>query len=304
MKIFKKIVLTFLAVILVSLIGGYLYFEQKFTPEENYLTLKNESGKIPIKWMGSDKNALLLPVHFSKDSATYYMQFDTGSPSTVFYSNAIKGIKGIEIKKERIKSSFSIGNTKVTSDKFIIFDKGNNSTNVDAVKIIGTLGADILEDKKTLINFKENYVEFNILKQPVEFTSRILDFKFKKRKIILEGFLNGKKEKFLYDSGTSAYEFLTNKEIWEVLKSPNSKVIIRKEQSWKNVLTSYTTKSKNFIFFSDSKVPVNEITYVEGFSKSQYLMMKFSGMTGMLGNKIFMKNSIYIDCTQNKIGIQ
>ena len=86
MKIFKKIVLTFLAVILVSLIGGYLYFEQKFTPEENYLTLKDESGKIPIKWMGSDKNVLLLPVRFSKDSVTYYMQFDTGSPSTVFYS--------------------------------------------------------------------------------------------------------------------------------------------------------------------------------------------------------------------------
>ncbi len=32
--------------------------------------------------------------------------------------------------------------------------------------------------------------------------------------------------------------------------------------------------------------------------------MKFSGMTGMLGNKIFLKNRIYIDCSKEKIGIE
>jgi hypothetical protein len=29
-------------------------------------------------------------------------------------------------------------------------------------------------------------------------------------------------EKFLFDSGTSAYELLTSKEVWEKLKLPNS----------------------------------------------------------------------------------
>jgi hypothetical protein len=46
------------------------------------------------------------------------------------------------------------------------------------------------------------------------------------------------------------------------------------------------------------------VTYVEGFSQTQYSMMKFSGMTGMLGNKIFLNNCLYIDCTENKIGIE
>lgn len=304
MKVFKKIMLTFFSIVIISIIGGYVYFDQKFTPEENYLILKNESGKIPIKWLGNDKNVLLLPVLFSGDSTMYYMQFDTGSPSTVFYSNSIKGIKAIELKNNRAKSSFKIGNTKITSDKFIIFDNGNHQNNVDSIKIIGTIGADILEDKKTLINFKENLVVFNISKEPANFKNSLIDFKFKKRKIILQAFLKGKKEKFLYDSGTSAYELLTNKEIWDDLKLTNSAVIIEKEQSWKNILTSYTAKSNNSILFKNSKIPLSEVTYVEGFSKSQYLMMKFSGMTGMLGNKIFIKNSIYIDCSNNKIGIQ
>ncbi|WP_372482954.1 hypothetical protein AB9J70_15205 [Elizabethkingia anophelis] len=43
--------------------------------------------------------------------------------------------------------------------------------------------------------------------------------------------------------------------------------------------------------------------YVEGFSQTQYSMMKFSGMTGMLGNQIFMNNSLYIDCLNHKLGV-
>lgn len=65
MKILKKIVLTFLGVLVLAIISGYIYFDQKFTPEKNYLTVEKESGKIPITWPGENKNVLLLPVHFS-----------------------------------------------------------------------------------------------------------------------------------------------------------------------------------------------------------------------------------------------
>lgn len=302
MKIFKKIVFSFLSVLVISLVGGYLYFDKKFTPEKNYLTLQNESGKIIIKWLGTDKNAVLLPIRFS-ESDTFYMQFDTGSPNTVFYSNSITAIKDISVKNNRAKSCFNIGNTKVSSDKFIIID-GIKQEKTDSLKIIGTIGADILEDRKTLINFNENYVTLNISKEPINFRKSLIDFKFKKRKVILEGFLKDKKEKFLYDSGTSAYELLTNKNLWTQLKSSNSNVVEKKERSWDNILTSYTAKSRNSILFKNHPIALNEVTYVEGFSKSQYLMMKFSGMTGMLGNKMFIKSSIYIDCRKQKIAIQ
>ncbi|MPS72737.1 MAG: hypothetical protein E2590_06225 [Chryseobacterium sp.] len=302
MKLFKKLALGFLVILILILVGGYIYFDQKFTPEDNYLTIKNESGNIPITWLGNDKNVLLLPIHFSGNPETYYLQFDTGSPYTVFYSNSIKNIREIFVNNEKAKTSFFVGKTEISSEQFKIF-KTKNTDKQDSIQIIGTIGADILENRKTLINFKENKVAFNLNQVPWEFRNQLFDFKFKKRKIIINGILKGEEQKFLYDSGTSAYELLTYKEEWQNLKTPNSKIKVEKSQSWNNVLTTYTADCKEKIQFKNKRIPLKQITYVEGFSNAQFSMMKFSGMTGMLGNKIFLNNSILIDCAENKIGI-
>jgi predicted aspartyl protease len=303
MKVLKKIVLTILVFLILAILGGYIYFDQKFTPEKNYLTVDHESGLIPFTWLGTEKNVLLLPIHFEGDTSTYYLQFDTGSPYTVFYSKSIKNIHQIFTNQEIAKTSFYIGKTKIASDKFKIYNLVNDNNN-DSLKIIGTIGADILENRKTIINFKENYIALNLSKAPPQFQTKLFDFKFKKRKIIVKGFLKGQEENFLFDSGTSAYELLTNKEVWKILKLPNSKINIEKSQSWDNVLTTYTANCNQKIQFFNHEIPLNNVTYVEGFSQVQYSMMKFSGMTGMLGNKIFLNNGLYIDCIQNKMGIE
>ncbi|WP_312824333.1 hypothetical protein [Epilithonimonas sp.] len=302
MKLFKKLALGFLAVLVLILVGGYIYFDQKFTPEDNYLTVKNESGNIPITWLGNEKNVLLLPIHFSGNPETYYMQLDTGSPYTVFYSNSIKNIREISINNERAETSFFIGKTEISSNRFKIFNKGKNKEK-DSIKILGTIGSDVLEDRKTVINLKNNQVVFNLNEIPNEFKNQLFEFKFKKRRIVINGTLKGEKRKFLYDSGTSAYELLTYKEEWQNLKTPNSKINIEKEQSWNNVLTTYTTDCNENITFKNLQIPVKQVTYVEGFSDAQFSMMKYSGMTGMLGNKIFLNNSIFIDCVDNKFGL-
>jgi hypothetical protein len=51
-----------------------------------------------------------------------------------------------------------------------------------------------LENAKTLINFKENYLVFNLAETPSQYTHQLMDFKFKKRKIILKGMLKGKEK--------------------------------------------------------------------------------------------------------------
>ena len=304
MKIFKKIILSLLTVIVVVLLNGYFYFDQKFKPEANYLKVEHESGNIPIKWLGADKNVLLVPVRFPGDSAKYYLQFDTGSTYTIFYSKSVQHLKGIRLQNTTAKSAFYIGSTKVTSDRIKTIDRGKVFGTNDSVKIIGTLGADILEDRKTLINLKGNYIVFNMAREAKGFQSELMDFKFKKRKIIMYGALKGKTEKFLYDTGTSAYELLTSKENWEDLKLPHSEVTVEKAQSHQNVLTTYTANSHLNIRLGNKEIPLTQVTYVEGFSQMQYMLMKFSGMTGMLGNKIFLNNSIYIDCTKSKIGVE
>lgn len=298
MKILKKTVLAFLIILTLLCLGFYFYFDQKFSPEENYLTVKNESGKVGIKWLGENKNVMLLPVHFQNDPTTYFMQFDTGSPNTLFYENSLAIFKN----KKEIKTQFTIGNTEVSSDRFKIISVSQNNDK-DPIQIIGTIGSDLLDQNKTIINFKEDHVVFNLSKEPENVGNTKLDLKFKKRKIIIFGILDGKEEQFLYDSGTSAYELLTNKENWEKLKSANSKPVVEKARSWRRILTSYTSRSNHIIKFRKKELLLSEVTYVEGFSKTQYMLMKFSGMTGMLGNKIFLNNSIYIDCKEDKISI-
>ena len=303
MKILKKIVLTFLVVLVLAVAGVCIYFDQKFTPDQNYLEVENESGRIPITWVGKEKNALLLPIHFSNDTITYYLQFDTGSAYTVFYSKSISNIPQIAVQEKTASASFYIGKTKVASDGFKIYNTGKDNNH--SLKIIGTIGADILEDRKTIINFKENYVALNVSKVPALFQNKLFDFKFKKRKIVFKGVLKAQEEKFLFDTGTSAYELVTHKEEWENLKLPHSKMKIEKsEQSWNTVLTTYTANCTQKIQLANCEIPLNSVTYVEGFSQAQYTMMKFSDMTGMLGNKLFLNHRLYFDCTQNKMGIE
>lgn len=302
MKVLKRILLTFLVVLVLAALGGYIYFDQKFTPDKNYLIVENESGPIPLTWLGAEKNVLLLPIHFEGDTADYYLQFDTGSPYTVFYSESIQDIRHISVAEGVAKTSFYIGKTKIISDKFKIYNSGDDTG--DSLKIIGTIGTDILENRRTIIHFKENYLALNLSKVPSQFKPKLFDFEFKKRKIILEGVLKGEEERFLFDSGTSAYELLSNKEVWEDLKLPHSKIKIEKSQSWENVLTTFTANCKQKITFDKKEIPLNQVTYVEGFSQMQYALMKFSGMTGMLGNKLFLNHSLYIDCIENKMGIE
>lgn len=303
MTTFKKILLVISSTIVISALAGYIYFDRKFSPEDNYLQVTNESGKIPLKWTNENKNALLLPIHFQNDSATYYLQFDTGAPSTIFYENEIKKIPFIKIKNGRANAQFNLGNTTIKSENFKVIPYEKSKEN-DSIKIIGTLGSDILDQRKTLLNFKENYVILNLQNKPSIFKNQLSDFQFKKRKIIFEGTLNGKNEKFLYDSGSSAFELLTNKEIWTNLKSPKSTVLEEKSKSWDRVLTSFTASSNESILFGEKEIPLKNVTYVEGFSQTQLLLMKFSGMTGMLGNKIFLNHVLYFDAKENKMGIQ
>lgn len=303
MKIFKKVLLGLLVLILFSAILGYFYFDRKFSPEKNYLKVTNESGKVSIKWTDEEKQATLLPIHFGSDTTTYYLQFDTGSPYTIFYKKSISGNPHISITKNRAISNFKIGASEIESNQFKIIDFGEKTTEKE-FSIIGTIGTDILENRKTIINFKENYVIFNLSSEPQNFKNNTFDFSFKKRKIIIPAVLENKDEKFLYDSGTSSFELLTNKKIWEKLKLKNSKIIKEKGKSWNNILTTYTAETNKDIEFHKTKIPLHEITYVDGYSNTQYYLMKFSGMSGMLGNKIFLGKQLYIDAEKMKMRIE
>ncbi|MCW3162832.1 hypothetical protein [Chryseobacterium oryctis] len=308
MKIFKKILLGLLITFTITIVGGYIYFNKKFTPPENNLTISGTSENIPLRWISNADNpysALLLPVQIKGVDKTFYMQLDTGSPTTIFYSKSLESIQNIFFPKNNIKdilSNFKIGKMEITSQNFKTLDYGKplDLKSQDAKNIIGTIGTDLLEKRVIILNFKENTCSFlNEIKE-----NGFHNFEFKKRKILLPARIGNENLKLMYDSGTSGYELITHKETWAKYRIPKANLKIEKGNSWGKTLTIKSSPSNQTILFGDKKLKLNEITYIEGTSKIQNFLMKSSGMTGMLGNKIFLNHVITLDCKNEKFKIE
>ena len=291
MKTFKKIILGFIVLFVLSSIGGYIYFEIKFSPPKNYLTVSKNNDTIPIAWIENEISpisAMLLPVKINGIATPFYMQFDTGSPSTIFYKNAIESIYSkfpnkiskIDTISNSVQLNFNIGKINVSSNKFSVLKYGEiiNWKDEQSIKIIGTIGTDFLDKKITILNFKENYCFFGNSLANKKLKNSLVPFEFKKRKILIPAKINGMNYNLLYDTGTSAFELVTSKKIWSEVSKKNENIKIEKGNSWGNVLKTYTTKSDKNIEFQNIKINLNEVTYIEGTTFIQNSLMKLSGM--------------------------
>ncbi|WP_289057939.1 hypothetical protein [uncultured Flavobacterium sp.] len=312
MKLFKKIAVVFLASIVLFLFGGYLYFRYKFSPPENYLKISGIAENIPIKWISSNENphsALLLLIKIDGINQTFFMQFDSGSSTTVFYKKSLESIAKkfqnqlkIDTKNNEISSSFSIGNMKIVSNTFEVLNYGEEISfdNPNAENSIGTIGTDLLEKRITVLDFKNNQCSFIEKIQENDFS----DFEFKKRKILIPSIIENENLKLLYDSGTSGYELITTKEIWQQYRLKNSVLKTEKGNSWGNTLHVYSASAKKKIQFDKLILNLSEVTYIEGTSDLQKFLMKRSGMQGMIGNKLFLNHKLILDCKNEKIKLE
>ncbi|SHH53554.1 hypothetical protein [Flavobacterium defluvii] len=312
MRIIKKIVLAFLAVIVLSLAGGYFYFDKNFSPPKNYLTVKGNVDNVSIKWIsdgGNPYSALLLPIQIQGIEKTFYMQLDFGSPVTVFYKNSLESFGGFFLKQiqfdtkdENVSLDFKIENLNISSKNFQLLNYGKkvDFENPDSVDIIGTIGTDLLEKRTVFLDFKNNTVSFT----ENEIGSRFQKFEFKKRKLLFTAKVDKQTLKLLYDSGTSGYELIVNEEEWQKYRIKNSKIKTEKGNSWGNVLKVISAPANTKMKFGNSELKISEITYIEGISKMQVFLMKRSGMQGMIGNKIFLNHKLIIDCKNERFKVE
>ncbi|PBI91674.1 hypothetical protein BSF41_12780 [Flavobacterium sp. ACN2] len=312
MKVFKKIATVFLVVIILFLLGGYFYFQKKFTPPENYLKVSGIVENTPIKWISSDGNshsALLLPIKVNGINRTFYMQFDSGSAVTVFYKKPLESIAQkfqnqlkIDNENSSISTDFTIENMNVISNTFEVLNYGEkiNFDDPKAENIIGTIGTDLLEKRITILDFKNDQCSFIQKTKEDDFT----DFEFKKRKILIPSNIENEKLKLLYDSGTSGYELITTKEIWQQYRNKNSAIKTEKGNSWGNTLSIYSASAKKKIQFGKVILDLSEVTHIEGTSDLQKFLMKRSGMQGMIGNKLFLQHKLILDCKNEKFKLE
>ncbi|HEX8270023.1 MAG TPA: hypothetical protein VF581_09030 [Flavobacterium sp.] len=313
MKTLKRIVVGILILFSLSSVVGYFYFEQKFTPDPNYLNVRGSSGTLSIKWQGSLENptaALLLPVKLKGIQETFYMQLDFGSPNTIFYGNALASLETLYPSAVRydgpgqnVDLAMTLGEMQITSKIFDVIDYGDSldHTNQDKINIIGTIGTDLLEKRVAIIDFPNSSCRFSNEVATEERVSS--DFEFDKRRILLHGVIDNEPVELLYDSGASAYSLITNEKIWEKYAIPGSKDVITTANSWGTTLTVHTRPTSKRITFGGTALQLSDVTYIDGTTFVQNILMRFSGMEGMVGNKLFADKTIFIDCKNKKFAI-
>mgnify|MGYP001111508672 CR=1 FL=1 len=319
MKIIKRISLIVLLLLLVSGIGGYFYFKNMWAAPPNELQVSKGAIALKCTWQASafsKREALLLPIKLPDIDRTLYMQFDFGSPYSMLYYKTAKSIqkrypnfkvkRNPEDRKHAYEVNFSLGNLIVKAPKMRLrnYGKAINWKNPAKIIIIGTIGTDFLERKQVIVDFKNSLVNvFDQLPDDQQNKLQMIDCSFDERRIYLSGMLDNDDKKFMYDSGCSAYSLITDANTWNKLKIPNTKPIIHQGNSWGRKLQVLTNPSKYQIDFGKVQVPLRSITHVKGAHWTQKIMMRLSGMGGMIGNHIFKENTIYIDAKNEKFAI-
>jgi len=312
MRVFRKIVLVLFVLFVLIAFGGYLYFDQKFSPSKNYISISGNTENIPVKWISDEDNpysVLLLPVKIQGIDKEFYMQLDFGSPTTVFYKNTLQSLAAKYPEKfvfnkntDQIALHFELNDLKVNSQNFRLLDYGKllNFDDANAENSIGTIGTDLLEKRIVTLDFKHNLCSFS----QIVTEKGLTDFEFKKRRILLPAQLENESLKLLYDSGTSGYELITNKENWDEIRIPNTKIKKEKGNSWGNTLTVISAPANKKIKIGNLQRQLSEVTYITGTSQLQNFLMKQSGMQGMIGNKLFLNHKLILDCKNEKFKIE
>lgn len=323
MRIIKRILLGLLCLIIISGVGGYFYFKNKFKPAPNQLTTAASKIVIPFTWQSDSINnqlnpyaAMLLPVLIKGCPRVFYMQFDLGAPTSLFYKNKLNAIndkfKNISLqhtddKDQLINYDFFLDKNILTAKKIDVkqFDSsGINWSDTLSHEIIGTIGTDLFEDKILIINYQNNNL-FIGDKIPDSISPKVnpADFKFENRRVLLPALIDETPTDIFFDSGTSAFELMTNQKTWEKLSKKDAKPNKYEVSSWGNKLKVNTIATDKSITFNKTAIPLKYVTYVEGISFVQSTLMKLSGVGGLTGNKLFINKIVVLDTKHLKFDI-
>lgn len=289
---------------------------------DNHLVLPAKAHSITFYWQGDTINskweehtAILLPVKLKNCPKLFFMQFDLGSPYSLFYKNKLVAIqskypKAIQLKESDDKLanySLKIDKLQLLAKQIVVkqFDSSTiNWTDKNSIEVIGTIGADLIDGKVAIIDYPNKKLTISQA-IPTELKSELLltDFVYAQRRILLPARIKGKQTVLYFDTGSSMYELLTDKKTAQSLAVADSEVIQSKVKSWDKYLTANTVSTNDSIEISGSKIAIRKTTFIDGISNSQVEQMMKMGIGGMTGNKLFLEYKLILDTKNKKFGL-
>ncbi len=254
----------------------------------NQMILPSKSYTISFKWQGDAigsnwgvNAAMLIPVKLKNCPRLFYMQLDSGSPYSLLYQNKIDAIQSkypasfpMKIMKGNLQNfSFKADNIPFFSKEIVVKQFDSTSINwddEDGIEIIGTLGTDFIDGKVAIIDYPRCKLTItNAIPRKLLRRVKLNTFIYANRSILLPAKINERKTLLHFDTGSSMYELLTNKETCEKLAIPNTRPSVFKVKSWDKSLTANTLASNDSIEVASTIIPIHSSTYIEGVSTSQ-----------------------------------
>ncbi|HEU4471691.1 MAG TPA: hypothetical protein VFR58_11440 [Flavisolibacter sp.] len=245
---------------------------------------------IPMTWKSDDHSpyaALLLPVLM--EGKSYQMQLDLGSPHSFLYKHLAPG-------DTARPAQLTIGPYKLNMASMQVRDPGVKTA------LAGTLGADIIRDKVVIFDYPNGmiYLEDSL---PTRFYTRLYPFYFAGNRVLLPTSLLGKQVLLYFDTGSSAFELLTDSTSWRALSVKNASIASYEINSWGRKLIVSTAASADSIEVAGRRLPLNHVSYIQGASEAQVSQMKKTGMGGMTGNTLFINHVLILDTKRSLFGI-
>jgi len=324
----RKILFFILVSILTLLLVGFFVVTKKFNKalfgtKSNLLSFQCESRPIHFEWTNDTfvdyfekQTALLIPVKMDDLPFNFYMQFDTGSPYSYIYEKQLKSLQSfgldldeIEIEDQKYVKDiqFILGEnyTKVSMIK-IYPDYGQTFNEIDSTRniIIGTIGSDMMINKVTTIDFKNQELHFDQnrpdwIKNKTDFTP----FSFEGRRIMLPVTIDNKNYEFLYDSGCSAYGLITTKNRYNKYSDTKTSEIHYDAKSWENSLEIKSKLTDKQFKIGNTFLSLKRVSYVDMYTSLQPIITPFTRVGGWLGNQPFNDSKIVLDTKSNEFAI-
>jgi hypothetical protein len=317
---FRQLLLTALTIVFcLSVTPG---FTQVIPPAAaSKLVVPVNDLTIDFVWQGDTLNtqwephaALLIPVKLPGCPKVFYLQFDTGARLSLLYTEKVNDIRarypkslGRDSAANILNQQFMVANESVLAKQIGLrtqSGKGINWKNKKGIEVIGTLGVDVIENKVLVMDYpgKKLIIANQI---PAYLNARMTPAKFMfiSNSILLPVVIKEKRVMLYFDSGSSAYELLTNKATALALSTPNSEPVTQQVRSMDKMLTAIIYPTKDSITIASQKLPIKRATYIEGVSNSQVEQMMKMGMGGMTGNQLFINSILVIDTKNKQFGI-
>jgi len=280
---------------------------------------------IPFRWEGADfgeqhfdKAAMFVMAELPEVGLSGLFQFDLGAPSSVLYENDVKDVlpelqarinpdkhimlNGVEYP---VISTPLILNPQIRQEHIGLlkdFGEGDGGVTEDGVRVLGTIGADMVAGKCLLIDFPQERLAI-VEQAPAELVEEAIFTPMQKSPFghtLLQVTVDGEQKWVMFDTGSSIFELLTDKEQWPALT--DGQVIDKMEvPAWGNLQTVYGGAVQVKISLGGMPLHIRKAYRIDLEQLVEF--DRQHNLLGAMGNAPLLDYTIILDFPRQRFGV-